>query len=63
MYANEAMRTPCERVPSRQPRVPSRYLTPAAATNRIVPSQSLWATQSGTPMVSNSQYQGPIGHR
>ena len=37
--------------------------TPRPAANRIVPSHSRWATQSGMPAASATQYQGPMGQR
>ena len=32
-----------------------RYRTPAPAANRIEPSQSRWATQTGTPITEKNQ--------
>ena len=45
---------------------PSRraiHSTPVPAARNSVPIHSRWATQSGSPMPSATQYQGPCGHR
>ena len=45
------------------PSVRSRNTMPAPAANMIVATQRRCATQSGEPITSKNQNQGPIGHR
>ena len=48
---------------NRHANVRPRNSTPAPAANTTVANQRRCATQSGAPMVSKNQYQGPIGNR
>src|SRR5829696_5999673 len=58
-YTTAAVKAAARPSPSRR----AHHSTPVPASTNIVPSHRRWATQSGTPARSKTQYHGPWGHR